>query len=91
MKGIEYMPALTDFLRWLWKRQNGLCYYTNRQMELAGYHQMKPNAVTIDRVDPKKGYVAGNIVLCCSIVNRAKQDMDYQQFIDFCQEILDES
>jgi len=34
----------------------------------------------IDRRDPKKGYVPGNVVPCCKICNYAKHTLTYRQF-----------
>jgi len=40
----------------------------------------------IDRVDNKKGYVVDNVVSCCTICNRVKNNMSY---IDFKKWICD--
>jgi len=79
---------LTDILRDLWIKQEGKCYYTNEPMQLSGYHEMVANAVTIDRQVPEKGYVEGNIVLCCSIINRMKQNATPEQLVSLCEKIL---
>lgn len=34
----------------------------------------------IDRVDSKKGYVAGNVVTCCRNCNQAKSDKSIDEF-----------
>ncbi len=34
----------------------------------------------IDRVDPKRGYSLGNVVSCCSLCNRAKNNLSLEQF-----------
>jgi len=78
---------LGRYLVKLWDESKQTCYYTGRKMDLKGYPE-NPNAVTVDRVIPEKGYVEGNIVLCTSIANRAKQNMKYAQLISFCEEIL---
>lgn len=38
----------------------------------------------IDRVDNSKGYEINNCVSCCKTCNRAKREMDYKEFIDWC-------
>lgn len=78
---------LGRYLLKLWNESNQICYYTGRKMDLKGYPK-NPNAVTVDRVDPKKGYVEGNIVLCTSIANRMKQDLSYKDLFALCKEIL---
>lgn len=37
----------------------------------------------IDRVDSKKGYTPGNVIPCCRICNRAKSNLDLEQFIQW--------
>ena len=37
----------------------------------------------IDRKDNSKGYLIDNCLPCCSICNRAKNDMKYEDFIDW--------
>ena len=34
----------------------------------------------IDRVDPNRGYSSGNVVSCCSLCNRAKNNLSLEQF-----------
>jgi len=91
LKGIEFATDLTKLLRELWAEQQGRCYYTGRMMELSGYHENDPNAFTVDRFDPIKGYIKGNVVLCVSIVNRAKQDLSYDELLSLCEELLREA
>ena len=81
------MKKLGRHLVNLWDKHNHKCYYTGREMSLVGYHT-DDNAVTVDRLIPEKGYVEGNVVLCCGIANRVKQDLSIDQLIRFCQEII---
>ncbi len=68
----------------IWAEQDGRCFYTGRVLDLSGYHKGNKNALTVDRVIPHLGYVEGNVVLACSIVNRSKQEMNVKEFRDFC-------
>lgn len=86
-KGLPYCDDLTGELRRLWREQEGRCYYTNVEMAVTGYGS-DPNAVTVDRLDPKQGYVTGNLVLCSSLANRVKQDMTYEELLGFCKLLL---
>lgn len=36
---------------------------------------------TIDRLDPKKGYILGNVVPCCKQCNFAKNDLTHEEFM----------
>jgi hypothetical protein len=47
------------------------------------------NAIGVDRIDNKKGYVVGNIGPCCKWCNRMKMDHDEQEFINHCKKIVD--
>lgn len=86
-KGIPIMPNLKEHLVNLWEHQKGICFYTGRKMELAGF-RTNPNAMTVDRMNPNMGYVEGNLVLCCWIANRTKSKYTYEEVIAFCKDIL---
>jgi len=68
-------------------KQKGLCYYTQEPMTLSDYHNDEYFA-TVDRVDPAKGYIEGNIVFCISIINKMKQDMSIDKLKFRCQQII---
>jgi len=68
-----------DYLLSLWEKQQGLCYYTGEFMNLKGYKEKDPRACTVDRIIPDIGYVKDNLVLCCGIINRIKQDLSISE------------
>lgn len=41
----------------------------------------------IDRIDPSKGYVPGNMQPCCFRCNLAKSNMGYKEFLAFIKKI----
>ena len=87
--GRECSKDLTNILRGLWDKQNGLCYYTGLPMTNTNdYHSGNPNVATVDRIDSSKGYIEGNVVLCCSIVNRMKQNMSITELVNMCKIIV---
>jgi hypothetical protein len=45
----------------------------------------------IDRIDSSKGYVSDNCVPCCSVCNRAKRDMQLQDFINWIVQLKEKS
>lgn len=59
------------------------CYYTNmtllkREDDSVSFdhnNSLKPNALTLDRIDCTKGYVPGNVVACAHIVNAWKEQV----------------
>jgi hypothetical protein len=86
-KNIHYSENLKEILKQAWKTQEGRCHYSGRKMSLNGY-QTNPDAMTVDKLEPSIGYVENNIVLCCSIFNRMKQNLNLQNFLSHCREIL---
>jgi hypothetical protein len=71
-----------DYLINLWKNQNGKCYYTNREMNIIhlAFNFWSPS---LDRLDPDKGYVKGNVAWALHGVNCFKQELTLSQFLDF--------
>jgi hypothetical protein len=64
-----------DFFMSLWDKE---CTYCGDIVTTAG----------IDRVDSSIGYVKENCVRCCSVCNKAKNNMSIEQFINHCKKIL---
>jgi hypothetical protein len=71
-------------LRELWEEQDGFCYYSGIAMEEAG---SGPYSLSIDQVDPAKGYTADNVVLCLSVVNTMKWNNPTDEFLKLCQAV----
>jgi hypothetical protein len=62
----------TPYLRKLYKKQNGKCYYTGVEMKLVSDKKNDPLIMSIDKKDPSLGYAEGNVVLCCLGINYLK-------------------
>jgi len=43
--------------------------------------------LTVDRLNPKKGYIIDNVVLCTWKVNTAKGSLSYNEFVKICENI----
>nr|QBK93202.1 MAG: hypothetical protein LCPAC403_03360 [Pithovirus LCPAC403] len=43
--------------------------------------------ISVDRIDPAKGYIVDNIQLVCCIVNIMKQSLQQEEFVYWCQHI----
>ena len=77
-----------------WHRQKGICFYTNLKMSFlskrkssrkgGGYKKNNKLSVSLDRVDPSKGYLKSNVVLCTWLANNMKQDLFKKEFIKYC-------
>jgi len=82
---------LTSDLFWLlWTNQAGKCFYTARKMTIGAgtrtYFDM--DQASVDRVVPEKGYVNGNMVLCCRWVNTAKMQGTIGELVERVKELL---
>lgn len=86
--GRECASDLKDLLRKQWELQKGICYYTGIPMVLSNEYKSNPYVMTVDRIDSTKGYIKGNIALCCSLVNKMKQNMSVDELKIMCQTIL---
>lgn len=63
--------------------QKWICHYSGILMTM----NSGDFSVSIDRIDSNKGYLKGNIVLCCSIINQMKLDLNKETFINTCKAI----
>lgn len=71
----------TIFIKELWKRQKGKCYWFNVDMSLEKVkkkNSKNPLKASIDRLDNSKGYTKDNVVLSCYAANcgRANCEVD---------------
>lgn len=75
-----------DYLYQLWKQQKGICALTGVAMviEIGAL-----TCVSVDKIEPEKGYVEGNVQLTAWAANRAKGDMSMTVFMSMCQRVID--
>lgn len=71
-----------EFIKELWERQGGKCYYTNLPMTY-NYSKKSPFHASIDRKDSTIGYTKENSVLCCLSINYAKNSFTEEQLQEF--------
>lgn len=86
---IDNVPVTidADYLITLYHKQKGLCYYTGENM-IHGTKKTQPNSMSVDRIDPKKGYIPENVVLCTYFVNTCKSSRTADEFYKFCNDVL---
>lgn len=70
-KSLAFELTLESLLRDFWGKP---CYYCGDCLPTIG----------IDRLDSKDGYVAGNMVPCCSMCNFMKNTAEKDAFIEKC-------
>lgn len=75
-----------DHLCGLWVRQNQQCALTGDSM--ATEMGAGKDKVSIDRVDPAKGYVKGNIQLVTTVANTLKLDLRQEELVEFCVKVV---
>ena len=95
MKGMANDDNVTvSYLVGLFHGQNGLCAHTGETMTIGrgliiieGKKFVMPELCTMDRIDNRKGYDVGNIMLCCDYINRMRGDMPLPKFRALCKRI----
>jgi hypothetical protein len=69
--------SVDDLIR-QYQEQQGRCFYTDENF--ADFDSTRDrNTLSVDKVDPTKGYVNGNIVLCTFRSNVAKSDFTLEE------------
>jgi len=75
----------------IYKEQNGKCYYTDAPLDLKVYSGKKITKenlhefrkyLTVDRTNPKKGYVKGNVRFTTFEFNTMKSDMSEKKLLE---------
>lgn len=76
-----------DYLVGLWNKQQGLCYYTGIPMNWnsAG---IESDCFSLDKLNPKIGYMKGNVVFCRYVINTMKWNRSEEEFYDCMMTIL---
>lgn len=80
----KHIPHNLDwkYLKKIWGKQNGLCYYTKLSMTSGKkYNFQRWDAASLDRKIPSLGYVKGNVVWCIFGVNSFKNSLTERQFL----------
>lgn len=83
-RNIEF-DITEEYLKTLYKNQNGCCYYTGIPFNIDTKHY----TWSIDRVDSSKGYVMDNVVLAANIINSMKNELSVNEFIDIAKILVE--
>lgn len=79
-------PVITDtYMYELFLKQNRACALTGMLLSLV---TDDPLCLSLDQIDPEKGYVEGNVQWLAWCVNRAKGDLPTDQFYEMCEVVL---
>lgn len=80
-------PVLTSgYLYELFKQQNRSCALTGAPLSLV---TEDPLCLSLDQIDPRQGYIEGNVQWLAWCVNRAKGDLSLNDFYDMCETVLE--
>ena len=84
------MNLTPEYLYRLYLKQNKRCIYTGIKMIALTRRTREANKlshnwfqVSIDRINPHKPYMKGNVQLVCYIINRMKTDLMNEDFFNF--------
>lgn len=73
----------------LYRQQGGKCFYTGLEMKLISETAKDLLLASCDRIDSTKGYVPGNVVLCCWGVNLLKGQHTPEHFFGSLKMLFD--
>jgi len=68
-------------------KQNRKCVYSGKVLKFSSSRNSHDGTASLDRIDPKKGYVKNNVQWVHQDVNFMKQDMKEIEFLDLISEI----
>ena len=71
-----------------WEGQNAKCFYTYEPLEILRYRtkEQKAYAPSLDRVEPNKGYIDGNVVWCINKANIVKSNLTLDELKEWIPE-----
>lgn len=71
-----------EYLYDLWINQNRKCVYSKRPLEIL-------KTASVDRIDSSKGYIKGNVQWVHVDINRAKWELNSEQFVKLCKDVAE--
>lgn len=85
-RNLEHTLTLEDVFQIL-ENQQYKCYYTGIPL-IIKVDTFDPRQASIDRMDSSIGYTKDNVVICCQMINYAKNRYSIQEFKSFFKEIF---
>jgi hypothetical protein len=75
-----------EYLYELFQQQEGKCALSGAILKI---EKRAVTCLSLDKIDPEKGYVKGNVQWVAWAVNRAKGDMATDVFLDMCKQVIE--
>lgn len=91
--GLEPVDISEEYISELFDRQGGKCYWLGIPM-IPSKKVKSPMQPSLDRLDRSRGYVKGNVILCCFVANFGRNENgveEWKQFLTTLQSKLDYS
>lgn len=85
-KKFKYFNITLEYLLELWENQKGICPYTKVKMNLpesVDATRNSPKCASLDRIDPSKGYIKGNVQFITQFVNLGKNKYPSEEIYQF--------
>src|ERR1035437_203970 len=76
----------------LYRQQGGLCALSGLPITIRKMSQSRRDSLTsasLDRIDPKRGYLKGNVQWVCLVLNYMKRDLTQIEFIRLCKRVAE--
>lgn len=86
---LEPMTIDEKYILDLYEYQNGKCYWMGINM-IPSSLKKYPFQPSLDRIDRSRGYVKGNVVLCCFAANFGRNENDEMSWKSFLIKLKDE-
>jgi hypothetical protein len=87
--GTEPFNLTQEYLLNLLNQQNGCCYYSGEKLDFSlTQREDFDNFASLDKLEPDKGYIQGNVVWCKNLINIMKRKMNLEEFYDLLENIL---
>jgi len=83
----------STFLCSLWEGQEGICALTGDTLSLITTEgkRDKSGIVSLDRIDSERGYVEDNVCLVTAQSNFSKGSNSYEDYVELCKKIVENS
>jgi hypothetical protein len=82
-KGMTGFNITEEFLSVLYIKQEGKCFWSGIPLPLDNIGLGELNSISVDRLNPSKGYLIDNVILSCKFYNLGRGNMNVEDFTRF--------